>query len=255
MSYEDNTTFLLNPFTGSEIQLPRKKIAVLSVSKFVLSSHTMEGDSTIMAIHGKRKKLAFYKPGDGTWTHIEEDNDDPYVDLMYHEGQFYALDEKRGVVVVCFGGPSPSTKVVKRQEGGSSRHYYKEPEKMYLVGSCGKLLLVKRKYKKTQTVGFEVFELDSSNQEWVKVSWLGDLALFVGDNYSASISSFNSLKCRGNCIYFADYFKNFPLVFHDFAAFDLDDTSIEHLHYGRGVLDIGTSFLQGEAVWVTPSLS
>ncbi|KAK9273461.1 hypothetical protein L1049_018271 [Liquidambar formosana] len=254
MSDEDNMSFLLNPFTGSQVQIPWKKIAVLSVSKFVFSSslatHTMEEDFTVMAIHGSKKKLAFCKPGDENWTRIEGDND-PYVDLMYYEGQFYALDQNGGVIVVCFGGPSPSTKLIKIQEAGSSSRYHLDYN--YLVGSCGKLLLVKRIYNMDQTIGFKVFELDTSNRELVEVSQLGDRVLFVGDNFSTSILSLNSSKCRGNCIYFADYYKKFPLVFHDIAAFDLCDTSIEHLRYGRGVLDIGTSFLQGEAVWVTPS--
>ncbi|XVF10626.1 hypothetical protein REPUB_Repub07fG0198800 [Reevesia pubescens] len=88
-------------------------------------------------------------------------------------------------------------------------------QQIYLVESSGSLLVVARESerrsksdKSYKTTGFGVFELDVESRVWLKVSTLGNMALFLGHNSSFSIEVRNHSHCKSNCIYFTeDYAK------------------------------------------------
>ncbi|KAA8536895.1 hypothetical protein F0562_029373 [Nyssa sinensis] len=143
-----------------------------------------------------------------------------------------AVNQMLGLVMVRFTGSSLTVELMKiPKEEDDWRNHNRKEKKLYIVGSLGKLLLIERTYSSKQTVKMEVFELDISRREWVRVKILGDVVLFVGDNYCCGLP----LKLGGggrfgeNCIYFADHYNKYPVVFHDIGAYDISDTSIEHL--------------------------
>ncbi|XP_041023182.1 putative F-box protein At1g65770 [Juglans microcarpa x Juglans regia] len=51
---------------------------------------------------------------------------------------------------------------------------------------------------------FNVYELDHKQETWKKVESLGDRVIFVGGNYSMSLSIHDLEGCESNTIYFSD---------------------------------------------------
>lgn len=60
------------------------------------------------------------------------------------------------------------------------------------------------------TTKFEVFKFDADEYKWIKISTLGDVALFVGENSSISLLASNFLECMPNCIYFLHDWDRVP---------------------------------------------
>ncbi|XP_059453344.1 uncharacterized protein LOC132183895 [Corylus avellana] len=114
----------------------------------------------------------------------------------------------------------------------------------YLVETSGGDLLVVRRCLDSwrdqgMTDSFEVYKLVLDHESGrvvkrVEVKNIGDDALFLGDNYSISVSASAFLGCRPNFIYYTDdyidtmpYYPNGPI---DMGIFNLEDRSIQ-LHY------------------------
>lgn len=175
----------------------------------------------VVAIYSMCNDLAYIKPGrDKHWTHIKGVL---YSDAIYHQGRFYVLDNYSGVLyldVRDYSKPKGKLVVVNR----TAR---KHPFKAYIVVlSTGKdLLLVERFLKKKGrparwvTSSFKIFKLgflggsgggssSGGNQqfakEWVEINSLGDEALFLGDNYSLSVTASNFPGCQANCVCYTD---------------------------------------------------
>lgn len=193
----------------------------LYMEKVALSLNEEDDGFVLLTIHVSGK-LVIYKSGDTKWTVIN-DLPSPYDDVIFHGGNFYAVDNTGRLVMVNMNpGLNPNVMVVAAPVFGG--------DKKFLVESCGNLLLVDMYlsvgpeddlgynealefyeefdcFMSERTVKFEVFKLDRCGERWVEVSNLGDTILFLGDNctFSASASEFN-FRGQGNCIFFTDQF-------------------------------------------------
>ncbi|KAL5990459.1 hypothetical protein ACLOJK_011361 [Asimina triloba] len=151
----------------------------------------------------------------------------PFVDVIFANGRFYAVN-KRGEVVVCDVGPHPTA----TQFAPPVREDY--PDGRYLVESLGEFFQVTREmqsynteedvgsangeanaeadgandvngiepndndhndadneeeeeYNNYRTAWFDVFKLDPRESKWVEAKSLGERAFFLGTNSSFSV--------------------------------------------------------------------
>ncbi|CDP05893.1 unnamed protein product [Coffea canephora] len=192
--------------------------------------HTHQDCCVIAAIYGEVSILAFARLGDEVWTNIRVPSK-AYEDIIFHQDKLYAVD-CHGSVVACdidddkSGGDGPRAKIIAPIP-------YEPPDytQKYLVESSGDLLLVARTRggEETEdgevlnyyTIGFSVLKLEDrlgchdhleenidDNEypyKWTEVSGLGDRALFLGRNPSASLPAYKyNGSLKPNCIYFTD---------------------------------------------------
>lgn len=166
--------------------------------KVVISSDPNH-DSIVMVIHGNYGELGFCRVGDKTWTTFPSTKDYPhYHDVVYHKGQFYAVNQD-GVVVACELDPVPNVVEVARLppnwEFGMN----------YLVEASDEMLLVTR-YRKVdgerRTSKFVIYRLSGSKCE--EVTSFGDQIMFLGNSGSMCISTNKLCGCQPNRIYFVD---------------------------------------------------
>ncbi|XP_043721478.1 putative F-box protein At5g55150 [Telopea speciosissima] len=220
---------LLNPFSREQIRLPPQPtlpgqfsyeiepehLRNFFVSKVILSStpsHEEEDEKcVVMAIISEYNKLAFLRLGDEVWTPV--DSHIGIAEVMYLNGQFYAITNRGKLLIVDISNPHPKT-----------IEFAETPEEMvdvcarfYLVESVGELFMVAQDVYEGdesttvetlvhETDGFDVFKFNFDNRKWTQVkSSLDNRALFVGFNSSFAIfPSNNHLGCEPNCIYFTD---------------------------------------------------
>uniref|UniRef100_A0A5B7ANM9 KIB1-4 beta-propeller domain-containing protein n=1 Tax=Davidia involucrata TaxID=16924 RepID=A0A5B7ANM9_DAVIN len=269
---KDEEVNLVHPLSRVQIQLPNlttvsdlEEMATAAIGtgemyltfiqNVVLScSPSSDNVVVVMVIHGALSKLAFHKTGDDAWTTVET-RMAQYLDLICYEGQFYAVD-CRGRVVVCdVNGPCPTiAQIVSMMPNGFVRLI----EKLYLVESLGKLLVVSREGIQVRgddynygTTRFQVFELNVNNGNWAEVQSLGDRALFLG--YNSSISVQADIGCKANCIYFTDdSYESYLFTTpngggKDMGIYNLLDGSIEPHFQGHSFSYVTPP------LWVAPS--
>ncbi|XP_010242020.1 PREDICTED: F-box protein SKIP23-like [Nelumbo nucifera] len=260
--------FLLNPFSRAKIQLP--SLSTFSdpqdsadperlrkfqfVMKAILSSNPdTTSNYVVMAIMVcEEENLSFWRPGNKRWKTLTT-RWDPYEDIIYHNGLFYALSNQGPVVTVDIDSDPISVIEIAPRVA--------EPrlvDKLYLVESLGDLILVLRidcEWQKVdgsllqpyKTVEFQGYKLDRMNRRWMKIKSIGDQMLFLSDNCSMSLSSRYFPECsRGDSIYFNDdysqrYFHN-TFGCRDTVVFDLADKSFYK----------GPPFCSNTIIWVTP---
>ncbi|PIA49844.1 hypothetical protein AQUCO_01300530v1 [Aquilegia coerulea] len=256
---------LFNPFLShdNEIQLP--SIQTLPheefdiyhdafLSKAVLSANpVLNPNYVVMAIYGGIFSLAFFKPGDKTWTSpdFEDANMD---DVIQFNDQFYVVD-CQGFVFSC-DVTQPHPELVKV---ASPPSYQAFSMKKYLVDSFGDLLQISKEIDSSsddepyRTVGFEVFKLEQSTLKWTKLQSIGNCAIFLGDNYSMSLSSKDFPTCKPNCIYFTDdyyegYYNNPNRGPRDMGVFNIKNGSIKQ-HY-----PMNSKTIYPPPIWIEPTL-
>ncbi|PIA49898.1 hypothetical protein AQUCO_01300555v1 [Aquilegia coerulea] len=261
---DDNCTdvYLFNPFLSvdNKLELPHltefpheeDEIFEGFLTKAVLSANPTSSftNYVVMAIYGQYARLAFFKPGDKTWTPLDFE----YMvieDVIYFNDQFFAVNFEGTVFAFDVNhhhlkqaelAPPPGNNIDTRK---------------FLVNSLGNLLLVRRLMKRSEgeycTTGFEVFKLDEFTRNWVQVESLGDQTLFLGDNTSISISSSHYYGCKRNCIYFTDdYFEGYWVDKlsgpSDIGVFNLEDGSIKQ-HY-----PLKSNIVFPPPIWIEPTL-
>ncbi|KAK9705974.1 hypothetical protein RND81_07G096500 [Saponaria officinalis] len=72
-----------------------------------------------------------------------------------------------------------------------------------------------------QTNNFKVYKLNPKAKKWEEIKDVGSVALFVGRNYSMSVSVTVSECLRSNCIYFTDDEYNLWDIETDFGGHDM----------------------------------
>ncbi|PSS15736.1 F-box protein [Actinidia chinensis var. chinensis] len=196
---------LLNPLTRACINLPPQLMFNIRfnihrewyqfIHKAIIIKESNE-EFLVMAIYGPYKDLAFSRPGYSSWVNVEDSSNYRFIDVVFFKGQIFALCDGGSLVVVDINAPGP-LKVVCIASPPNQYAW----EQLYLVESSGNLLVVYR-YERHEPINVEVYKFDLNALEWMKLDDLGNLALFVGDNYSMSISSSSISNCKFNCIYF-----------------------------------------------------
>ncbi|XP_042503453.1 putative F-box protein At5g55150 [Macadamia integrifolia] len=222
---------LLNPFSRPRvlIRLPPqptlpyqystdtgpKSVRRFFIRKVILSSRPSSEDDdekcVVMAIYSEDRKLAFLRLGDEVWTPVDThegianfvDGHVRITDVIYFNGQFYAITKRGELLIVDISSSHPKTiEFAEPPEGVDDFVDF------YLVESVGELFMLAWVVyvggEWTSPSWFDVYKFNFDNRMWTKVKSLDNRALFVGDNASFTIFPSNHLGCEPNCMYFAD---------------------------------------------------
>ncbi|KAI5345872.1 hypothetical protein L3X38_013749 [Prunus dulcis] len=185
----------------------------------------------VVAIYEGRGILAFIRLNkDTTWTYVDESLS--FIqDVVHVEDKFYVVEEGGTLFSFDIISQCISNKQLVAQGIESD-----EVQKTYLVVLNDKELLMVLRYitfkdRCRVTTKVEIFELNFDKYEWVEKNTLGDVALFLGDNFSIFVVASNFSGCRPNCIYFDhDYeriergYDKKPLH-RDFGVYDIERQS------------------------------
>ncbi|KAI3444324.1 hypothetical protein Pfo_000989 [Paulownia fortunei] len=216
---------LLNPFTRVSISLPPKSslqihfgeildwyeiIEKAFVFKKPCTSHANEEDLLVMIIYGPLKQLAFCRPGYGSWKSIKDNSHAGFIDVTYVKDQIFALCDMGslvvididGLAVIDINGPHPRGHVALSLPQW-------DWEQLFLVESSGDLWMVYQNHtgnhrrSSIESIEFFIYSFDFNKKRWIRLSNLGNHAIFVGDNCSImSIRAPDCFNCKSNRIYF-----------------------------------------------------
>ncbi|XP_062152147.1 uncharacterized protein LOC133860585 [Alnus glutinosa] len=216
-----------------------KRLILNLIRKIVFSSVPTSDDCIVVALPGlsTHRSIAFCKPGDKSWTFVEPPLKKYYdiVDVIHFKDQLFYTITSSGHTLYAYDLAdlsSPKSYLVK-----TSLEYFRLPlssleeytrryewcqERYYLVESLGDLLWVRRiftnymngdgeiifNYKllkfPDQTIMFDVYRLDFSQNTWKYIKCIGDQSLFLGTNQSLSLPARDFPSLKANCIYFTD---------------------------------------------------
>ncbi|XP_071725129.1 uncharacterized protein [Rutidosis leptorrhynchoides] len=249
---ENGIITLVNPFkNGTTIQLPRLHIQKKTINywqdlrKLVLSEDPSLCPQSFIAVamFGGYQTIAYIKAGQESWTMIDNGIFNMtltiFIDVIFYKGLVYAVTY-RGLLV-CFDVSQPPPVQVKiLVDPGIHESTWKN--KVYLVESSkGELLLVERYYDNwaNWTKTFKVFNLVIDNEDGhlidkVELKSLDGDGLFLGQNYSMSISDMNFLENQRDSIYYTDDFERLSRDHHpgdrDIGIFRVKDGTRKHLY-------------------------
>ncbi|GJN32325.1 hypothetical protein PR202_gb20825 [Eleusine coracana subsp. coracana] len=176
---------------------------------------------------GPHAQILVCQPGASSWSVRTNDRCKCFEDMAFYQGKLYALaadDENLLVVNICqdpsTGDPEVSRigQVIKGDLDPTVQAWLPDDaakfvRKLYLVESCGTLLMVRRKVYCSSTGSmllmaghneFEVFRADIKHSRWVRVTTLGDdQMIFLGRYYSRAVSA-SQYGISGDHIFFLD---------------------------------------------------
>lgn len=262
---EDGDMSLLHPFTRAQINLPHvttfkyyhwygMKNHLSFINKAVLSSSPQESkDYVLMVMYSG--SLAFWRPGDKCWTHVEDDICS-FCDIIFHKGLFYGVIDRGRVFAFDAWGSNPTWTYFFRH---GPDEYSSGLNRPYIVESAGEILTIFLKIKQSicytnkddsrvgyRICGFNVFEADLSDaKECVEKTSLGNNTLFLGDNASISVDASRIPGIKANCIYYTDNLTGGNYI----GIYDMEDGSSMPCYEGE------SSGLIFSLMWVNPSSS
>ncbi|KAJ8616402.1 hypothetical protein MRB53_035774 [Persea americana] len=194
-----NTIFLLNPFTGSRINLPPWDSAE-SIYHFKLSSAPTDPNCIVTMLEESEPSFIFCRIGDDEWTKVEISPEEPPSDILVFRGKFYLLFSQLHATL-----PTTTTRTKHLREEILMIPFPHESFSgsmsmiSYLVESDGNLLLVVKGYRMSSfqygrtADSFAVFKLDLSTFSWVKMRKIGGQVLFLSHS-NKKISLFHRPK-------------------------------------------------------------
>ncbi|KAM3300129.1 hypothetical protein ACQJBY_041254 [Aegilops geniculata] len=192
----------------------------LHISKLVLCSKNLV--AALVGI-GYTSQILMCQPGALSWSVRAYDRCKGFEDMAFYQGKLYALTKEENLLVVNIsedhstGDPQVSRigQVIKGDPWYSVAFTNNAMlcKKLYLVESCGAMLMVRRTiFCRVPDGGgavagpsaFEVFKADFEHSGWVKVSTVGaDQVLFLGRRCSRSLP-FSQYGVPGDHILFLD---------------------------------------------------
>ncbi|KAK4404758.1 hypothetical protein Sango_0844400 [Sesamum angolense] len=265
---------LHNPFTRVSVNLPPKSslrihfgeilgwyeiIEKAFVFKKPCTSHANEEDLLVMIIYGPLKQLAFCRPGYSSWRTVKDISHTGYIDVTHVKDQIFALCGLGYLVVIDIdslavtdiNGPQAPEHVALSLPLWHWEH-------LILVESSGDLWMVYqnhtsiRRRSSVESIEFYVYTFDFSKKRWIRLSSLGDHAIFVGDNCSMSIRAPERFNCKSNSIYFIGkrMEERWPCgeVHVDLGVYSITNGISEPLRFGPDIPKY-YSF----PLWVTPT--
>ncbi|XP_074289801.1 putative F-box protein At5g55150 [Silene latifolia] len=229
------------------------KLIVLKVSQ---NDHRHE--FVIMIIYDFHRRLAFARHGDPSWTSvlIKETTSVRIFDVVAMDNHVYAIYDDAAIayweIKEFFGFELVKPMDYLPGDPETFNDLYIDQIKVYLIQSNTDLLMVLRSKVHVsnadntnydydivyRTNDFEIFKLNHIDKDWENVEDLGDVALFVGDNSSMSVSVADDAKClQPSCIYFTDDESGSwltPREFggHDMGVFDFKTNDILRFYEG-----------------------
>lgn len=208
-SKQNGIITLLNPFSRAQLDLPA--LANPGPVFLHMSSPPTKPDCVVLLVDVG--KLYVWRPGDTSWN-IEENMDIKYyMSTISLQGQFYAIAYPYYRLITFQVLPLRVRKlnVPPPMDIRNILMY-----DVFLVESCGEILLVCIRMPCLDRVGHDIFmlrhdmcdkhqvilfRLDLKNETWIKIESLGDQTLFLKNNIQAMSISAHDAKCYGNCMY------------------------------------------------------
>lgn len=246
------------------LEAPDREFQVFKVASYTPDPIADPNDVILAVIFGEYSELAYIRPTrDTTWTRVTGLGITTFDDIVYYKGQFYALSYEGELVSFDVTNPSKSNMRLVLAEDSDKYYFVKRGfcYKKYLVKSYGGELLLVRRYLDRRfgdidrvTKTFKVFKLSFDGPRWIEMKSLGDMALFVGDNASTSVSASNFPGCLKNCIYFTHDKNSIPI-----GKFGPCDLGVYNLETRRVTLrftidDAAFPKMRGRApIWVLPT--
>ncbi|TVU11675.1 hypothetical protein EJB05_45275, partial [Eragrostis curvula] len=197
------TRFLINPSSGRLIRVPqlRFRSGCTSPRKMIVCSP----DDLVAASSYDSSKVAFYRPGAVSWSLHRSTSTlqlGRYTDMAFHRGKLYVVTIKEELLVLSVAAAATRVSRACHVEHVIKGRQDQVATRLYLVASCGKLLMVKI----TRCIGYssldqascskfvekivlDVFEADLVMGRWLEVKALDcGQALFVGRGGSKAVT-------------------------------------------------------------------
>ncbi|XP_061993420.1 F-box protein SKIP23-like [Rosa rugosa] len=172
-------------------------------------------DCIVTVIYEDCNQLAFMRPSkDATWTYVNPNLSRIQEILLVDQNKLYAIhnwDEEDFHKLSTFEISTQSSytsnpKLVENYILSEDDYLW---FKTYLLYSIERELLMISRYRictgkggPPDTRKFKIYKLDFDRWEWIEKETLGDIALFVGDNFPISVLASKFPGCMPNCIYF-----------------------------------------------------
>ncbi|XP_074290255.1 F-box/kelch-repeat protein At1g57790-like [Silene latifolia] len=200
------------------------------------------------------KGLSFARRGDQAWTTILiEDLILDVYDVVVMNDFVFALYNYDGAIAYWSVKEFYGAGVVKPTVYSPGKYRIFERLKVctnfaYLVQSGSDLLMVLRFKDEVmnsdvdRTIEFKIYKLNRKDKNWENVEDLGDMALFVGNNSSMSVSLAHAKGLRRSCVYFTDddhaSWVDLPergvmIAGHDMGVFNIRTNRIEPFYEGN----------------------
>ncbi|XP_059451387.1 putative F-box protein At5g55150 [Corylus avellana] len=289
VAYDDNFSSDFGFKVETEEQHGRKSYYTMSpkllslriIGKIVLSFAPTSDDCIVVALprHNTRNSIAFCKPGDKSWTFVEPPlkKSLDLADVIHFKNQlFYTVSNYGGTTLCAYDLADLSSpksynletsfnfESLSALDEGMRRSF---SQRYYLVESLGDLLWVRRLLTNNmnddgeftysydsntfpdQTIMFDVYRLDFSQNTWKCIKCIGDQVVFLGINQSLSLSAQHSTSLKANRIYFTDDSYWIHRKYHsyggqDFGHYELEGSTI------RGGLKCRDQKILPPPVWV-----
>ncbi|KAG1332020.1 putative F-box/kelch-repeat protein [Cocos nucifera] len=192
ISEGDYSLFIINPFTGTVIDLPELDESWYCYNGISFSSQPTSSDCVVFGIGGINSTyvyMSLWRQGDDAWTNLWYDNNLPFYvannNPVFHHGLFYCLGKYGNLGVfnpmdmtwTVLDRPKPIHSVVNEE---------RSMEDCYLVESNGELLSV---FNGNNAKPILVFRLDKSKMTWRKVYNLRNETLFLDVRTSLSVQA------------------------------------------------------------------
>ncbi|XP_022769288.1 F-box protein SKIP23-like [Durio zibethinus] len=200
------------------------------VHKAVLSSppDCNPYDYILLVIYGEERELAYYNALSQNWIKIQEAGR-YYDDIIFHMGEFYAVDEY-GKVILCQPGFPPNIDEI-------AMPWLLRGNKIYLVGIGNELCVVVRFLKDNPDVGYKTYNFEvyllESYEERMHMGKIDNWVFFLGQNGSMALPTKVVKGLKGNCIYFTDdnleAYKYGVIGGHDLGVFDRGEERFQPL--------------------------
>ncbi|KAM3212623.1 hypothetical protein ACQJBY_065590 [Aegilops geniculata] len=170
--------------------------------KVTLSSDPSTGKCIVMLIHQPYMQLSFARVGDAHWSWLQMHS--YYADCIHHNGSFYAVTDLGAVDVFNLDGPS----VIHRRILPDMAEIV---QKCYIVQApWGDVLQIykerdrdpERPDGETYATAFKVYKIDFVELRCVKMTGIGDYALFTGRSTTSCFSVKDHPGLMSNHVYF-----------------------------------------------------
>uniref|UniRef100_A0A0D3HNL8 KIB1-4 beta-propeller domain-containing protein n=1 Tax=Oryza barthii TaxID=65489 RepID=A0A0D3HNL8_9ORYZ len=263
------------------VEYPAEKLRLFMYHRVILSCSPSAGRECVaLLVHRPDGMISFARPGDERWTHINRTTsngslkwDTGYTDALYNknDGLFYLLSFDGSICALDLSGSSPVARnIVKKNT------QWDNPSKYIVLAPWGDLLEVWRlrdfdepdETPECSSVEFEdrsdkwlteeimLYIVDIDKQKLVKISSIGDHALFLGFNSVVCLPTNKFPMLKPDCAYLSDKFYEEICVkrhnWREIGIWDLKSCKlqslgdVESLHAWRN---------WPSPIWITPSLN
>ncbi|XP_068342711.1 F-box protein SKIP23-like [Pyrus communis] len=202
----------------------------------------------VEVIFGDGYLLASVRPGkDKTWTYREH-RTWHFIDDVVHVGdKVYCVDRSDRLNL---DGKIIEERIVRKR-------YLVDLNKkeVLMVKRCFRMERKegnRRRYPSFVTQKFEIFRWNSEESKWIEMTSLGDVALFVGANDSASVLTSKLPGCQPDCIYFNSDWQYIEWNRQDYGVYNLKTQSISKPYTPHALTLLNMT--KQKSIWFLPTL-